>query len=32
LGRLWLRAAASTRVLGGPLRLAIVLEQINRAS
>jgi hypothetical protein len=30
--RLWLRAAASTRVLGGPLRLALVLDQINRES
>lgn len=30
--RLWLRAAAATRVLGGPLRLALVLDQINRTS
>jgi hypothetical protein len=30
--RVWLRAAASTRVLGGPLRIALVLDQINRTS
>ena len=30
--RVWLRGAASTRVLGGPLRLALVLDQITRVS
>jgi hypothetical protein len=30
--RVHLRAASSTRVLGGPLRLALVFDQINRDS
>jgi hypothetical protein len=30
--RVWLRAAATIRVLGGPLRLALVLDQISRTS
>lgn len=30
--RIYLRAATSTRVLGGPLRLALVFDQINRDS
>jgi hypothetical protein len=30
--RVYLRAASSTRVLGGPLRLALVFDQINRDS
>jgi hypothetical protein len=30
--RVYLRAATSTRVLGGPLRLALVFDQINRDS